>query len=329
MPELSILLPTYNRAEMLMECLDSIKATTVDCEILVSDNASTDLTQKYMSTYPDPRVKYYRQSCNIGSHDSSRFLWLKARGEFVTMIFDDDRSITGGFESRLKILKEHPQLDFVYSLFNQIDSHGKNLGTVKWPGLLNHSYIGGRDEFSDLIVASYIWISTVIIRRTYYKLCNKNYRIKGPRRNPTYPRDMISTDWDYMLLLSLNGNSAFLHQPTVENRVHNDTDTANAKNDGLFSKCRILLWRQWLLRESGLPVITESIFQRMADSFLLDLHHEFCGNELMIQKHMTELARLKEEYIAKMKQSFIEQTANIQNDNKMQLFQALDRLAIR
>jgi len=38
---------------------------------------------------------------------------------------------------------------------------------------------------------------------------------------------------------------------------------------------------------------------------------------------------LKEEYIAKMKQSFIEQTANIQNDNKMQLFQALDRLAIR
>ena len=84
-----------------------------------------------------------------------------------------------------------------------------------------------------------------------------------------------------------------------------------------------------MLRESGLPVITESIFQRMADSFLLDLHHEFCGNELMIQKHMTELARLKEEYIAKMKQSFIEQTANIQNDNKMQLFQALDRLAIR
>jgi len=241
------------------------------------------------------------------------------------MIFDDDRSITGGFESRLKILKEHPQIDFVYSLFNQIDSHGKNLGTVKWPGLLDYSYIGGRDEFSDLIVASYIWICSVIVRRSF---CEK-HRIMGPRREPIYPKDMISTDWDFILSLALNGNSAFLHQPTVENRVHNDTDTANAKNDGLFSKCRVLLWRHWLLRESGVPVITESIFQRMADSFLLDLHHEFCGNELMIQKHMTELARLKEEYIAKMKQSFIEQTANIQNDNKMQLFQALDRLAIR
>lgn len=57
----SILAPSYNRRDLLRECLDSLLATTVDFEIIVSDNASSDGTEDRMATDDDPRLRYFRQ----------------------------------------------------------------------------------------------------------------------------------------------------------------------------------------------------------------------------------------------------------------------------
>ena len=53
-PKLSILIPTYNRCELLDECLKKLVLGGFfndHCEINVSDNASTDSTKQIASKY--------------------------------------------------------------------------------------------------------------------------------------------------------------------------------------------------------------------------------------------------------------------------------------
>ena len=67
-PKLSILILTYNRQLMLVQCLDSVLLTTVDCEIVIFDDASTDGTPEVLRAYADrdPRIRYFRQPSNVG-----------------------------------------------------------------------------------------------------------------------------------------------------------------------------------------------------------------------------------------------------------------------
>ncbi|MFN3431497.1 MAG: glycosyltransferase family 2 protein, partial [Candidatus Sericytochromatia bacterium] len=144
MPRLSILVPTYNRASWLQECLDSLAITTVDCEIVVSDNASTDGTSELLTRYEhDPRFRIFRQPENFGAGHNYAFVLEQARGELLCMFGDDDQAMPGCFEAKLAMFDAMPELDLVYSLWHRIDTDGRDLGVVRWPGLLGHSYAGG------------------------------------------------------------------------------------------------------------------------------------------------------------------------------------------
>lgn len=88
-PLLSICIPTYNRAEILKETLESIvknDAFSNEIEVVISDNASTDNTQeigeKYSKKYHN--IKYHRNKENI--RDANFFSVLKeANGEYLKL----------------------------------------------------------------------------------------------------------------------------------------------------------------------------------------------------------------------------------------------------
>ena len=102
MPLLSICIPTFNRANLLAQTIDSIIKQDFfkknnEIEIIISDNASTDNTQKvcekYVNCYPD-KIKYYKNSENIGFANFEKVLSL-ADGEFLklqndTLLFEDN-----------------------------------------------------------------------------------------------------------------------------------------------------------------------------------------------------------------------------------------------
>ncbi|MFY7907629.1 MAG: glycosyltransferase family 2 protein, partial [Burkholderiaceae bacterium] len=68
MPELSIVIPTFNRADMLGQALASALAQQdVDLEVVVSDNASTDHTAAVVAAHAgNPRLRYFRNETNLG-----------------------------------------------------------------------------------------------------------------------------------------------------------------------------------------------------------------------------------------------------------------------
>jgi hypothetical protein len=90
MAKFTIGIPTYNRANFLGKTLDSAcNQTEHDVEILVSDDASTDLTPEVVRSYGD-RVRYHRNAENIGMWPNFVRLAELASGEYFSWLQDDD-----------------------------------------------------------------------------------------------------------------------------------------------------------------------------------------------------------------------------------------------
>src|SRR5262245_61272643 len=61
-PMVSIITPTYNHAEFLADCVESVlRQTFTSWEQIVVDDGSTDATPDVMARFRDPRIKYVRQ----------------------------------------------------------------------------------------------------------------------------------------------------------------------------------------------------------------------------------------------------------------------------
>jgi len=88
-PQVSIVIPTFNRSGMLRRCIDSALAQTFPCEVVVCDHGSSDDTPTVARSYGD-RIRYVRREQDSGVH----FAWLdgvvSACGEFVHINYDDD-----------------------------------------------------------------------------------------------------------------------------------------------------------------------------------------------------------------------------------------------
>lgn len=90
-PRFSIVMPTRDRSDLLAHALTTATAQThADVEIVVSDNASSDHTREVAHATGDPRVRYVRSDTVLDQPDSWEFAVDHARGEWVTILGDDD-----------------------------------------------------------------------------------------------------------------------------------------------------------------------------------------------------------------------------------------------
>lgn len=90
-PKVSIVIPTYNRANDLIRALNSVCAQTFsDWEAVVVDNHSTDNTEEVVKSYNDSRIKFFKVH-NNGVIAVSRNLGIKeSTGEYIAFLDSDD-----------------------------------------------------------------------------------------------------------------------------------------------------------------------------------------------------------------------------------------------
>lgn len=105
-PLLTIAIPTYNRAWCLRELLpvlvDQVK-NEPRIELIIADNASADDTQSVVHDFiaRGLRVRYIRQSQNIGPDANFLQCFEQARGKYVWLFSDDDLIVPGGLKKVL------------------------------------------------------------------------------------------------------------------------------------------------------------------------------------------------------------------------------------
>lgn len=112
-PILSICIPTYNRCGYLYFVLKSIVEqnifqTTNGVEIIVSDNFSSDLTEKitkiFSDKFPD-KIKYHKNETNIGDLNFEKILTL-AGGEVLKLHNDNFSFENGALDTVINKIKE-------------------------------------------------------------------------------------------------------------------------------------------------------------------------------------------------------------------------------
>ena len=125
MPRVSIILATWNRAEMLKSAIEAALAQTYqDFELLILDNASTDNTSEVVKTFTDPRIVYIRRSVNGGAPANWKEGFRRASGEFVLYSHDDDRLHPTIVEREVNAMDRHPGAVMVGTNVRIIDFEG-------------------------------------------------------------------------------------------------------------------------------------------------------------------------------------------------------------
>jgi glycosyltransferase involved in cell wall biosynthesis len=83
MPQLSVIVPVYNEAATIKEILEKIDAVTIDKEIIVVDDSSTDGTDKILRALKLANLKIIHHSSNRGKGAAFLTGLANATGDFV------------------------------------------------------------------------------------------------------------------------------------------------------------------------------------------------------------------------------------------------------
>lgn len=110
-PRVSIGMPVFNGEQFIRSALDSLLGQSFhDFELIISDNASTDGTERICCEYAarDQRINYVRQPTNLGAAANFKFVLDEARGEYFMWAACDDTRSPDFIELNFKFLSENP-----------------------------------------------------------------------------------------------------------------------------------------------------------------------------------------------------------------------------
>lgn len=153
-PLVSVLIPAWNVAPWLAECLDSVLAQSLEnFECIVVDDGSTDNTAQVTKSFADPRIRIIRQE-NAGVSAARNRALDEARGEFIAFLDGDDLWEVCFLEKMTRILEKNPEVDLAFchtALFMDSSNRVKRqpwtnvhaTGNIWWDMLMNPVFCMG------------------------------------------------------------------------------------------------------------------------------------------------------------------------------------------
>jgi O-antigen biosynthesis protein len=129
MPLVSVVIPTYNRAQLVARALDSVLAQSFrDFEALVIDDGSTDDTAGVVRRYVqmDTRVRYLRQHPNRGVGAARNVGLRESRGELIAFLDSDDYWFPAKLERQVDLMRDAPaDVGLVYCGVENVNERGE------------------------------------------------------------------------------------------------------------------------------------------------------------------------------------------------------------
>jgi glycosyltransferase involved in cell wall biosynthesis len=162
MPQVSVIIPTYNRAKLLSEAIESVLNQTFgDFELIIVDDGSTDDTAAVVAGYPDRRIHYHRQEKQEKGATRNRGVAL-SRGEFITFLDDDDWYMPRKLEVQVQALRAQPDVGMVISGWDRVTESGELVRAERpW---LHHP----QPALQDWLFAAMAHVAAVLIRRPWF-----------------------------------------------------------------------------------------------------------------------------------------------------------------
>lgn len=128
-PLVSVIIPTWNRAHLIAQTLESVYAQTWDnLEVIVVDDGSTDSTREAVEPFIEKGLVYLKQ-VNAGAPSARNAGLSAATGTYVAFLDSDDRWRKTKLERQMeKMLSSSGDTALVYCGIEKVDADGNTLG---------------------------------------------------------------------------------------------------------------------------------------------------------------------------------------------------------
>lgn len=115
--KISIIIATYNRHDLLKNCLNSIlKQTFTDFEVIVVDDGSTDNTEDFFKKeYVDERIRYFKFEENRGQSAARNKGIDESRGELLIIWDSDDELYPDALKELIDVYNHKNEPDLIYA----------------------------------------------------------------------------------------------------------------------------------------------------------------------------------------------------------------------
>lgn len=104
-PFFSVVIPTYNREQLIKKAIGSVVAQTYKCwELIVVDDGSVDNTKKAVTYFNDLRIKYiYQQNCerSVARNNGVN----QSEGKYICFLDSDDYYLNNHLENLHQIIE--------------------------------------------------------------------------------------------------------------------------------------------------------------------------------------------------------------------------------
>jgi glycosyltransferase involved in cell wall biosynthesis len=133
-PSVTMVIPTFNRAEFLSEAIESVlKQDYERLELLVLDDGSTDgtpeLLEGFAESNPADRFRWDRHD-NMGQARTLNRGFEMASGELVGYLSSDDALLPGAIAKLAEVFQSEPGVVVAYPAWESIDDAGERIQTV-------------------------------------------------------------------------------------------------------------------------------------------------------------------------------------------------------
>ena len=127
----TIVMPTFQRADYVRHAIDSALAQTFDDFVLsIGDNSRTDEIQAVVCSYDDPRIVYHRNAEDIGGQANWLAIIDRAETPLVASLHDDDAWHPDFLAKVVPPMLEHPDVGMAFADFCLMDADGMPLPTL-------------------------------------------------------------------------------------------------------------------------------------------------------------------------------------------------------
>lgn len=235
-PEVSVVIPTYNRGGMVMRALDSVYSQALSAsEVIVVDDGSTDSTVAQIQ-YKYPEVILIQQTNHGVSH--ARNMGIEAAsGQWIAFLDSDDMWYPGKLETQLAYLKQNRQIRICHSDEIWI-RNGRRVNPMR-----KHQKYGGH-IFQHCLPRCVISPSSVIIHRSIFSLYGA-----FDERLP------VCEDYDLWLRITANEPVSYISEALLE-KYGGHSDQLSQSTWGI-DRYRIFSIEKLLL-ETNLSTIQEN-----------------------------------------------------------------------
>jgi len=230
-------IPTFNRARLLAESIQSVLAQTyTNFSLIVSDNASDDDTEDVVRSFNDPRIRYLRSERNVGAIENLNRLIALAETEYLVLLPDDDVLYPDHLRSTVELLERLGSVGLVHSKFDLIDARSRVIERATPLVSRSAMTIERRDRALErMMVSGWGLCFASVMYRT------RAIAEAGGFREEEEPFG----DRELWMRVALNWDFAYIDTPLVGFRSHPATITANvAVRHGVNGRERGLLHSQ-------------------------------------------------------------------------------------